>query len=241
MQVLGSKNEKITLVCGVHGEEVFGLDVFRYFKSRLDDKKGLKLILANEKALDREARYIKKDLNRCFPGDKNGCHEEKLANKLLKQTRSPKYLLDIHTSFSELKMTPIIVNRNKKIDQILNTTSAERVAHVQPGINDSSLIGQFKAGVSLEFGYEYAQKKKKLALERIEKIVDKLLADEQEKEKKRKIYKIDGIIEKNFEFPKDGANFKKLEELDVYPFLFYKRPEEDIYGLSASEFEEEII
>lgn len=237
MQVLGSQNEKIALVCGVHGEEIFGLDVFKYFKSKLDKNSDIKLILANEKALKQEDRFIDKDLNRCFPGEEGGCHEEVLASKILQEINNPDYLLDIHTTFSKLEMSPIVVDMNDSIEKMLNLISYNKIAYIQPGINDSSLIGQFDAGVSLEFGHEYAQKNKNQALQMIEGLISGLLSHKTRKPKERGVYKVDGVIKKDFSFPENGENFKKLDNLDVYPFLFHERPGEDIYGLSASKVE----
>ncbi len=68
---------KVTVVGCMHGDEVFGERVFRHYQERLNQKSGIRLILANEEAYLAGVRYIDEDLNRTFPGNPKGNHEER--------------------------------------------------------------------------------------------------------------------------------------------------------------------
>jgi predicted deacylase len=76
---------QVAVVAAVHGDEPCGP---RAVDGLLADppafRRPVKFVVANERALDREARYLDDDLNRTFPGDANAdSHEGRLAPRLL--------------------------------------------------------------------------------------------------------------------------------------------------------------
>ncbi|ELY95842.1 succinylglutamate desuccinylase/aspartoacylase domain-containing protein [Natrialba taiwanensis] len=82
---LGSGTPEIAIVAGVHGDEPCGV---RAIERLLDEQptvsRPVKLIVANEKALERQVRFVDEDLNRAFPGDPDAeTHEGRLANELV--------------------------------------------------------------------------------------------------------------------------------------------------------------
>ncbi|OIB56461.1 succinylglutamate desuccinylase/aspartoacylase domain-containing protein [Natrialba sp. SSL1] len=82
---LGSGTPEIAVVAGVHGDEPCGV---RAVERLLDEQpavtRPVKLIVANEKALERQVRFIDEDLNRAFPGDPDAkTHEGRLASELV--------------------------------------------------------------------------------------------------------------------------------------------------------------
>jgi succinylglutamate desuccinylase len=75
----------IAVVAGVHGDEPCGP---RAVDALLSDppefRRPVKFVVANERALARERRYLDDDLNRSFPGDADAeSHERRLAHALL--------------------------------------------------------------------------------------------------------------------------------------------------------------
>ncbi|MFD1634476.1 succinylglutamate desuccinylase/aspartoacylase domain-containing protein [Haloplanus ruber] len=76
---------QVAVVAAVHGDEPCGP---RAVDELLSDppafRRPVKFVVANERALDRDVRYLDDDLNRAFPGDTNAqSHERRLAPRLL--------------------------------------------------------------------------------------------------------------------------------------------------------------
>ena len=87
MQVyqLGDGVPEVAVVAGIHGDEPCGpRAVDRLLAADPDVERPVKLIVANEAALEAGVRYTEEDLNRAFPGDPNGdTHESQLAHHLM--------------------------------------------------------------------------------------------------------------------------------------------------------------
>lgn len=234
MKVLQSKGDiKLAVVCCQHGDEVFGQKVFEYYKDKLDDLEGIRLVFANEEAYDQEKRYIDADLNRSFPGNLEGNREEQLAAQILPNIKDVRYVLDIHTTTSDVVMTPIICNESGDVKKILNLTSSKEVANMTNGIAGHSLIGQVAAGVSLEFNEDYA--KTEAALDEVRRVVEGLLNNISHQPQERQIYDIKGSISAEQELEVETANFRKDELLGGYPFLLHEKsykPKQGFYALS---------
>ncbi|MGQ3413159.1 succinylglutamate desuccinylase [Natrinema sp. LN54] len=84
---LGSGTPEIAVVAGVHGDEPCGVRaVERLLDERPTVKRPVKLIVANEDALERQVRFVDEDLNRAFPGDPDAkTHEGQLAHRLVEE------------------------------------------------------------------------------------------------------------------------------------------------------------
>lgn len=231
MKVLQGNGEiTLAIVCCQHGNEVFGKRVFDYYQDKLP---GIRLIMANEEAFDQGKRFIDDDLNRSFPGDNEGSHEEQLAAQILPHIKDVQYVLDIHTTTSNILMTPIICNETEEVKKILNLTSSREVAYMGNGIADHSLIGQVAAGVSLEFNENYA--KTGAALDEVKTIIDGLLNDVEHESKERRIFDIEGSIAADQELEAKSANFRKDNLLGGYPFLLHEKsykPKQGFYAKS---------
>ncbi|NGM69395.1 succinylglutamate desuccinylase [Natronolimnobius sp. AArcel1] len=84
---LGSGTPELAVVAGIHGDEPCGV---RAVKRLLDERptveRPVKLVIANEKALERQVRFVDEDLNRAFPGDPTAqTHEGELAHRLVEE------------------------------------------------------------------------------------------------------------------------------------------------------------
>ncbi|PSP83979.1 succinylglutamate desuccinylase [Halobacteriales archaeon QS_1_68_17] len=103
IETLGDEDGEpsVAVVGAVHGDEPCGA---RAIERLLADPPAVvepaKLIVANERALDRGRRYVDADLNRVFPGDpESGAHEKRLAHRLLAEIEGCT-TLGIHSTVS---------------------------------------------------------------------------------------------------------------------------------------------
>jgi succinylglutamate desuccinylase len=86
---LGDGEPELAVVAAVHGDEPCGV---RAIERLLDEdptvEKPVKLVIVNERALDREVRFTEEDLNRAFPGDPDAdTYERRLAYELRRELR----------------------------------------------------------------------------------------------------------------------------------------------------------
>ena len=82
---LGEGEPEVAVVGAIHGDEPCGARAVRRLRDAdLDVERPVRLIVANEAALDAGVRYLDADLNRVFPGDPDAeSHEMRLAAELL--------------------------------------------------------------------------------------------------------------------------------------------------------------
>ncbi|WP_435143518.1 succinylglutamate desuccinylase [Halobaculum sp. P14] len=92
---LGDGVPEIAVVGGIHGDEPCGpAAIERLVAEDPDVARPVKLVVANEEALERDTRYVDEDLNRAFPGSRDAeTHEGRLAAALARE-------LDGCTTFS---------------------------------------------------------------------------------------------------------------------------------------------
>lgn len=84
---LGDGTPEICIVAAIHGDEPCGVRaVERLVAEDPDVDRPVKLVVANEEALDAGVRYVDADLNRVFPGDLDADdHERRLAAELRRE------------------------------------------------------------------------------------------------------------------------------------------------------------
>jgi predicted deacylase len=103
MQVhtVGEGTPEVAVVGAVHGDEPCGARAIeRFLASTPDVGRPAKLIIANERALERGVRYIETDLNRALPGDpESDLYEERLAHDLATEVEGC-LSLGIHSTVS---------------------------------------------------------------------------------------------------------------------------------------------
>lgn len=86
---LGEGQPELAVVAGVHGDEPCGVRaVEQILADEPDVSRPVKLIVANEAALDAGNRFVDEDLNRAFPGDADSdTHESRLAAELTREVQ----------------------------------------------------------------------------------------------------------------------------------------------------------
>jgi hypothetical protein len=98
---LGEGTPEVAVVGSVHGDEPCGQRAIeRFVAGEPSVERPVKLVVANEEALDAGRRYLDEDLNRAFPGDpKAESHEGRLAHDLVRELRG-KTVLSLHSTQS---------------------------------------------------------------------------------------------------------------------------------------------
>jgi predicted deacylase len=89
IQQLGEGTPEVAIVAGIHGDEPCGVRALeRLAEEAPDVDRPVKLVVANEEALEAGERYLDEDLNRAFPGDPEAeNHEARLAAGLATEIR----------------------------------------------------------------------------------------------------------------------------------------------------------
>lgn len=87
VEQLGEGTPEVAVVGAIHGDEPCGAKAIeRILENPPGVKRSVKLIVANERALERGERYVDTDLNRAFPGDpESEYYEDRLAADLLNE------------------------------------------------------------------------------------------------------------------------------------------------------------
>jgi len=232
MKVIQSKGKtKLIVVCCLHGDEVFGERIFTHYQNKLDKMNGIRLILANEEAYSKNVRFIDDDLNRNFPGNEHGNHEEQLAAQIMPYLTATEYILDIHTTTSDIMMTPIVASFNSSVKDILNLTTSTEIAYMGDGVANHALIGQVNAGVSLEFNEVYATSAE--AFNQTRQVIEGLLNSTKNKPMARQIFNIESVIPLSVNLPSQTRNFERVESLNIYPFLLHEKSYKSHQGFAA--------
>lgn len=223
------RDMKILIIGCQHGDEKLGEKVIDCFSS--NGYKGVDFILANEKAAKSDIRYIDQDLNRSFPGDSNGNYEERRAAELLPIIQTADIVLDIHTTTSEVKMTPIIASLTPEIKKVINLTTAKEIVVMGDEAVKRSLIGHASVGISLEFGLAYSQTED--AIKEVRRVIERLIAHKTNAPRERKIFYVSGKIPLDRKLPKNAHNFEPLEPDGIFPFLLHEKSYKDFQGFYA--------
>lgn len=215
----GPGRPRLALVCGVHGDERFGVRVWRQYAPQAARIAGLRLILANERAVERNQRFIETDLNRSFPGKASGSHEERLAARLAPLLQASELVVDLHTTTSDIAGLLITTELSPGVKRIINATDIEHIAEMGPA--PYSLIGAAPAGLSVELGPGYARTA--VALGVVERLIDRLLAGETRAKRSRHVYRSIKTIPLGVTVPSGVRDLHYSRGLQGYPLLLHEK------------------
>lgn len=101
VETLGGEKPNVAVVAGVHGDEPCGVQAIERFVSEDHELlRPVKLVVANERAVERGVRYVETDMNRAIPGDPDSpLYEVRQAFQLVRETRNC-VTLGIHSTVS---------------------------------------------------------------------------------------------------------------------------------------------
>ncbi len=214
IKTIGKGSPKIAIVGCVHGDEIMGQKVIRELKKIKLKKGSLTFIIANPKALAKKKRFIKKDLNRCFPGRKKGNFEEKLACELNKILKSFDLVIDVHATNSDLGKIIGITKLDNKMKQFLKLIPIKNVALFSKKLFGSGeLIRSAKPGVTFDYGPNKSGKNYKKALTDLKIILRNLgfISGKKKIFKMKNFYRFFG----SYNVPKNFTQNKQLKELQL--------------------------
>lgn len=144
--VHGPSEPEVVIVGGVHGDETGGVcAVRRLRKADLALQRGVAFVIANPEAVACGERYIESDLNRAFPGNPAGDHEEQLAADLCELIQD-RPTLSLHGTHS--RPTPFaLIHRSQPRE--FDLAAQMPVPHVVDhwGVNEGAIT---TCGLSIE-------------------------------------------------------------------------------------------
>lgn len=217
MQVFtrGEGEPEITVVGSVHGDEPAGKNaILNFLEKDLKYNRPVKFIIANEKALEKEVRFLDTDLNRSFPGDSESeNHEERLASELLKEIENTK-VLDLHTTRSYPEPFATFTHLNDETTSILKASGVNYATHFP---EESGTLHEQTTGIVIETGLQGTDQARKNAEKIIENFLasmDVIEAERPQLEDSLEIFRYFETVEGDWEFLAD--NFKLVKKGEVY-------------------------
>lgn len=213
-----STQDKLLVVGGQHGNEPFGARLIKDMESDFAGSQGIKMIVANPRALQKNVRYIEENMNQAYSSIKN-TYEAKRANMIAEQAAMHQFLIDLHTTTSEIPPTLIVADLSHATLQIINSLPFEHIVYFDHFLSANSLIGEHRGSVTFEAPTHYAESHYTNLKGVFYKGFRSLLASERHAPKKRSLYFASEQLSKHDDVPKDVVNFSKLKGKDYQTFL----------------------
>ncbi|MEK6757695.1 MAG: succinylglutamate desuccinylase/aspartoacylase family protein [Nanoarchaeota archaeon] len=222
---------KIAIVCCLHGNEKYGLEVLKGLPSAFS------FFIGNKRAMIENKRFIDSDLNRCFPGKPHGNYEEKRAFELVKSLKDFDYVIDLHSSSNNCSLFGIITKPNTEKIEFAKRLGLKRLVIMPKNFaSGQALIDFTKCGISLEIG---PHKNK----DNVRKVSEKIknLLENKGKNNNLEIFEVfgklikkyDKVLINNFDFVKMGQpiteNFEGDRQFAEFDFVAILVDEES-YG-----------
>ncbi|MCD4705120.1 succinylglutamate desuccinylase/aspartoacylase family protein [bacterium] len=214
------KNQKILFITLTHGNEAIGLNVIKKLK-KINLKNQFNYIIANPLAFSENKRFINSDLNRIFPGKKNGNYEQKRAKKIIKIGKKYNYIIDLHGSVSNTGIFIIITKLTKDNLLLALKFNIQRIV-IWPGADETtgSLSTFMPIGIEIESGFKNDPKienqlKNKL-INFLDQDINRTQLDEKEINKKD-IFLVTGKLNKKNKKPSKLKNWIKVN--NYYPLF----------------------
>lgn len=244
---------KIILNILTHGDERIGLKVAKEIEKLNIDKNTLLINIANETAFKQNKRFIDQDLNRSFPGKKNGNHEERLAYKISSIVKLADIVIDIHSTKSDLRDAIIVTKFNSETKEFIESIQPKYVL-IMNVTRDTALISQAKIGLAFEYGKDNDPMVLNKILKDLKKLFSHIgiIANKQKviprkteyfnvysQANKPKGYKLlkqiknYRLVSRGQKYATNGKNFILAED-DFYPILFGEKNYKDIFGFMAN-------
>lgn len=148
----------IAAIGAVHGDEPCGARAIERFLAEgpVDRiERPVKLIIANERALENETRYVEGDLNRLFPGDPTSdIFEERLAHRLWQEVRGCT-TLGFHATVSFNKPFGTVADLTPKKANIMRALPISYAADFTGQVTSRSV--NLPGFVNVEAGYQNSE------------------------------------------------------------------------------------
>ncbi|MFB6208785.1 MAG: succinylglutamate desuccinylase/aspartoacylase family protein [Candidatus Nanohaloarchaea archaeon] len=215
VEKLGSGEPEYAVVACLHGDEPCGRKAIeRFLASNREVEKAVKLIVANEKALEQDKRYIDVDLNRCFPGDpESSRHEEKLAADLTDEVEGMT-VLDLHSTRSYSGVLVANSKVNEERIKLAKAAGVEKIAHL--ALEDVDCMEERVKTVSVECGLQKSEKAGENALEVIKNFLGYFgVINHDYHVSEPEVFRTFETVRKG-DYTFTAENFRKVEQGEVY-------------------------
>lgn len=210
----GNGEPELVVVGSLHGDEPAGKNAIqRLLEENHDFRKPVKFIIANEKALEKDERYVDCDLNRSFPGKKNSVHhEDRLAVKITGEIKG-KSVLDLHTTHSTEEPFATMEDTADDSMDFISSANVENAVYFPE--DSGTMIHQAETGIIVETGPQGTEQ----AVEDAYKVLRNFLAcqgviDGECKRSDPQLFKHVETVEEDWKF--EAENFQRVEEGEVY-------------------------
>jgi len=154
--------KKVAIIGGTHGNEVTGVELIKKWKSNPPKKWDLELFFefGNPDAIKKGTRYIDQDLNRSFLklSKKEVLNlEEKRAQELRERLKGMDFIIDLHTTTSNMGPTIILTHdEDQSLKAALHTHAKypkiKLIREILPKENNHFLTSIAKDGLIIEVG-----------------------------------------------------------------------------------------
>lgn len=136
--VAGPGEPEVAVVGGVHGDETSSVRAVRRLRSAdLDLQRGVAFVIANPDAVEAGERFLDSDLNRVFPGDPDGDHEERLAAALC-DVIEPLTTLSLHDTHSQPASFALVHRSQPREYDLAADLPVERIVD-HSGVNEGTI------------------------------------------------------------------------------------------------------
>ena len=157
VEQLGDGEPEVAVVGGIHGDEPCGVAAVEHF---LDERpavaRPVRFVVANEEAVTQGKRYVERDLNRAFPGDRDGAtHEDRLAHAL-GEAVGDCTTLALHSTQSYERMFALVDELREFSRAICPRLSVDAV--VETGAAAGRIFDAVPDTIEVECGYQGSAK-----------------------------------------------------------------------------------
>ncbi|PSQ58167.1 MAG: succinylglutamate desuccinylase [Halobacteriales archaeon SW_9_67_25] len=253
VEQLGEGDPEVAVVGGIHGDEPCGVQAI---ESLLDEQppveRPVKLVVANEAALEAGERYLDDDLNRSFPGDPDSSSHEKRLAARLSDVLAGCETVSLHSTQSYDDMFAIVNGTGALEREVCPRLSVDAV--VDAGAFDRGrLFVSLDSLVEIECGYqgsEAATENARRVAREFLGAVGALPAERREPRSDLPVYRLFGQVPKrqartyevyasNFEHVPPGEAFAAADgeelvaEEGFYPVLMSPYGYEEVFGYAA--------
>lgn len=243
---------KIILNICTHGNERIGLRVAKKLEKLGVNKNVLIVQKANEKALKLNKRFIDQDLNRSFPGKKNGNYEQRRAYELNPIIKSADIVIDIHSTTSALKDAFIVLNLNPKTVEYIKVIKPKYVL-LMNAVKEIALLAEAKVGLAFEYGKDNDPVVINEVVTSITRLLNHLKITNVKLPKNKTVTKYFDVVSdvkkpkgykllkkiKNYKLVRKGEiiakkkNLNLVAEEDFYPIIFGENNYKEIFGFKG--------
>jgi len=219
--------KNVTIIAGIHGNEICGLKAFAEIIPKLKITSGkVNFVYGNPKAIEKNVRQIDVNLNRIFKANSKLTKNEKKsyeysrAKKLKKILDQSDALLDIHSSRNKNSVPFIITDKKnfpiaKKLPFKIKSSGWDKI---EAGGTDDYMNKQNKINICVECGYNLDPKavnKAKVAIKKFLKLTNNLRNNRtlhQYRQKTINAYYVYHTKSDNFKLKKKFKDFEKIKK-----------------------------